>query len=63
MNEITDTDRLDWIINNQIDIEAPEYGESRTWCVYNAANSLGEGLACHSNLRKAIDIAIKKCAN
>lgn len=57
--EITDTDRLNWIINHLADLEAPD-GEDTTWVVYTPKNSLGAGEGCSRDLRTAIDIAIKK---
>lgn len=57
MNE-NDTDRLNWIIQNNADIEAPEDGKSSTWVIYTPERSLGRGAGCNRDLRKAIDEAI-----
>jgi len=57
--ENTDTQRLQWLIDNQADLDAPD-GEDTAWVVYTPKNSLGAGDGCHTDLRKAIDIAIKK---
>jgi hypothetical protein len=54
----TDTKRLNFLIANRCDIDAPTKGESYTWVVYDAENSLGHGLGCAYDLRTAIDIAI-----
>jgi len=57
---LPDTNRLNWLIENRADVEAPEDGESYTWVIYTKGNSLGAGAGCHRNLRAAIDIAMKK---
>lgn len=55
-----DTNRINWLIENMADVEAPEDGESYTWVIYTKGNSLGAGAGCHRNLRTAIDIAMRK---
>lgn len=57
--QITDTDRLNWIINNLADIEAP-YGGALAWVIYTPKEELGNGEGCSRDLRKAIDMAIHK---
>jgi hypothetical protein len=59
-SNIQDTTRLNWLIANTADVEAPEDGESYTWVIYTKGNSLGAGAGCHRNLRTAIDIAMRK---
>lgn len=54
----TDTDRLNWLIQNLADIEAPELGESLTWVIYTPKTQLGAGAGCSKDLRKAIDKAM-----
>jgi len=50
--------RIDWLIQNCADIDAPEPGESSTWVIYTPGNDLGGGNGCHRSLRRAIDIAM-----
>ena len=54
----TDTERINWIIENNADVDAPEAGESSTWVIYTPENSLGAGAGCNRDLRKAIDAAM-----
>jgi hypothetical protein len=55
MNDITDTDRLNWIIKNKADIDYDV-----NWVIYTQQNPLGNGDGCSRDLRKAIDKAIMK---
>lgn len=55
----TDTERLDWIIKNNADIDSPIIGEEKTWVIYTPDKQFGNGAGCHSDLRKAIDLAIE----
>ncbi len=52
-----DTKRLEFLIKNKCDIEAPNDG-SYTWVIYNIDKPLGHGLGCAYDLRTAIDIAM-----
>lgn len=54
----TDTDRLNWLIENLADVEAPELGESSTWVIYTPKAELGAGAGCSKDLRTAIDRAM-----
>ena len=58
MDNNTDTDRLNWIEANNIDIDAPA-GNS-TWVIYSPKDFLGEGIGCARKLRDAIDLAMEK---
>ena len=55
-----DTNRLNWVIENAADVEAPEDGESYTWVIYTKGNALGAGAGCHRDLRTAIDRAMRR---
>lgn len=57
--QITDTDRLNWIINHRADIDAP-VSEHSAWVIYTPEEPLGNGEGCSRDLRKAIDMAIHK---
>lgn len=57
---MNDTERLDLIIKNKLDIDAPEPPDSTTWVIYGPKAALGGGLACDKDLRKAIDLAAEK---
>lgn len=52
-----DTKRLDWIIEKNVSIDCPEPPDSKTWVVYGLGQEFGSGLACHKDLREAIDLA------
>ncbi len=54
----TDTDRLNWLIQNLADVEAPEFGESSTWAIYTQKAQFGAGAGCSKDLRTAIDKAM-----
>jgi hypothetical protein len=54
----TDTEMIDFLIKNKCDIEAP-YEDETTWVVYNQKQSLGAGLGCSKDLRKAIQKSIE----
>ncbi len=53
MKEITNTDRLNWIIDNKADIDYEV-----NWVVYTQQQPLGSGDGCSRDLRKAIDKAM-----
>ena len=53
---ITDTDRINWLIRNNADIEAPN--ENDTWVIYTPEKQFGSGAGCSRDLRIAIDFAI-----
>jgi hypothetical protein len=55
---ITDTDRINWLIKNNADIEAPEPPDNYTWIIYTPQKALGSGVSCARDLRTAIDQAI-----
>ena len=56
----TDEERINWLIKNNADIEAPENGESSTWVIYTPDECFGGGVGCSRDLRKAIDLAMDK---
>ena len=55
---ITDTDRINWIITNKADIDAPI--ENETWIVYTQEEQFDGGVGSSRDLRKAIDLAMQK---
>lgn len=57
---ITDTDRINWLIKNKADVDAPQKGESSTWVIYIPEEDLGGGVGCDRDLRTAIDKAIQR---
>lgn len=57
---ITDTQRIDWLIDNKTDIEAPFGDDATTWIIYTENDCFGKGAGCHTDLRAAIDMAMTK---
>ncbi len=58
--KLSDTNLLNWIIENGASIDAPEEGESSTWVIYTKTYPFSAGAGCHSDLRTAINLAMIK---